>query len=135
MRYLLDTNIVIYLLNGNAQLRKKILVAGESNIFLCPIVRGELLFGAYKSQRVLDNIKKIENFSNALDILPLTKKTEHFYGQIKFNLIKKGKKMDRDEDDNDLWIASVALAHNATLVSNDAGFHYIDGLKWENWFK
>jgi predicted nucleic acid-binding protein len=36
-------------------------------------------------------------------------------------------------DENDLWIAATALALYATLISRDSDFHYIDGLKVENW--
>jgi predicted nucleic acid-binding protein len=36
-------------------------------------------------------------------------------------------------DDNDLWIASTALALGATLVTRDSDFQGIDGLSVENW--
>lgn len=138
MIYLWDTNTAIYYLNRISAIRKKAAQVEVEKIFICEIVRGELIFGALRSKWKTENLNNLDKFFFNIKTLFLTSECGKNYAHIKQNLFKKGRPITGTEarsDDNDLWIASIALTHNATLVSNDAGFQYIDGLKWENWLK
>jgi tRNA(fMet)-specific endonuclease VapC len=56
-RFLLDTNVVVRLLNGDVNVRRQMDNAEEP--LLSTIVVGELFYGAYKSQAVQQNILRI----------------------------------------------------------------------------
>jgi tRNA(fMet)-specific endonuclease VapC len=66
-RFLLDTNIVIALFNGDNKITKWIERAAE--IFLPHIVVGELYYGSLKSKLKKDNIRKIEDFILSVPVI------------------------------------------------------------------
>ncbi len=129
--YHLDTNIcVAYLRGRNLDLRKKVDAAGSDNIKLSSLVKGELLFGAYKSGRIEENLKQTIDFCEPFDIVPFDDFVLDTYGQIRAALELKGQKIGA----NDTMIAAIALAHNATLVTNNIKeFSRIEGLLLEDW--
>ena len=129
--YHLDTNIcVAYLRGRNLDLRKKVDAAGSDNIKLSSLVKGELLFGAYKSGRVEENLKQTYDFCEPFDIIPFDNFVLETYGKIRAALELKGQKIGA----NDTMIAAIALAHNATLVTNNIKeFSRIEGLLLEDW--
>ena len=129
--YHLDTNIcVAYLRGRNLDLRKKVDAAGSDNIKLSSLVKGELLFGAYKSGRVEENLKQTYDFCEPFDIIPFDNFVLDTYGKIRAALELKGQKIGA----NDTMIAAIALAHNATLVTNNIKeFSRIEGLLLEDW--
>jgi tRNA(fMet)-specific endonuclease VapC len=59
MKYLLDTNICVYWLKGNKHIEQKVLSGGIDNIFVSFITASELYYGAYKSERVDENLAMI----------------------------------------------------------------------------
>jgi tRNA(fMet)-specific endonuclease VapC len=59
-KYLLDTNIIIAIFANENKVKSNLAQAEE--IFIPSIVVGELYYGANKSQRVKDNLAKIEQF-------------------------------------------------------------------------
>jgi len=80
-KHLLDTNLVIRLLGGNADARRRMERVEEA--FVSSIVLGELYFGAYKSPRSDENLAKILDFAPNVPILDCNNGTARFYGQIK----------------------------------------------------
>ena len=62
MKYMLDTNICIYLLNGNKELEKKVRKIGVYSLSISNATLAELYFGAYNSQNVDSNINRIKAF-------------------------------------------------------------------------
>jgi len=132
LKYLLDTNICIYLLNGNAILNEKVSEIGVSLLAISNSVLAELYFGAYNSQKVEENLLRIEKFKKCLNILPDSEKSAMLFGEIKSYLKSKGKLI----EDFDILIASIALAHHCIIVTNNtAHFARIVGLEIENWLK
>ena len=90
----------------------------------------ELYYGAYKSKKFSSNIAKIRKIENAFEIIPTGKESAENFGMLKASLEKSGTRL----DDFDLIIASCALAHNLTLVTNNLKhFSRIEGLKVANW--
>ncbi len=125
--YLLDSNIIIALFDGEKSIINSIKNADE--IFLPSIVIGELYYGAYNSGRVDKNIERIDQLRTNTPVLDCDDFTAKFYGQIKKNLKDKGQPI----PENDIWIAAIAFQYGLTLVSRDQHFKKIDNLALEEW--
>lgn len=131
--YLLDTNIVSELMrkpSGQAMQRVRALLAAGDGSQICTsvLVRCELLFGL---QRV-SSPRWQARFSEAmsmLSVLPLDDAVCEPYAQVRSALERAGTPI----GPNDTLIAAHALALGATLVSADAEFQRVKGLKIENW--
>ena len=124
---LLDTNIIVSLLRGDKMLDKRLAKVGN---FLIPsIATGELFVGAYKSNRTIENLNKIESLIQDITIVPCDLGTSREYGRIKDGLRKKG----RPIPDNDIWITAMARQHDLTLVTRDKHFWEVDDLKLVRW--
>ena len=93
------------------------------------IVVGELLFGARKSERVLGNLARIDEFVSNLVVLGCDIETARRYGEIKSALRAKGNPI----PENDVWIAAIALQHDLTLVTRDVHFDDIESLNVVRW--
>lgn len=126
-KYLLDTNIVVPLLNRDPKLLEYVEHADE--IYISSIVLGELYFGAHRSTKINENINKIQVFKQRYNILLCGDETARVYGQIKQQLLKKG----RPIPENDIWIAAASLQYQLPLVTRDEHFTVIDGLTLEKW--
>lgn len=126
-KYLLDTNIVIPFLTDDAWIKQKIRQTAE--VFIPVIVIGELFYGAKKSDRVAENITKIEGFIAENVLLDCDTETARKYDDVKELLKKDG----RPIPENDIWIAAIALQHELTVVSRDTHFGYVKGLSVEMW--
>ena len=86
MKYLLDTNTIIYWWKGNTNIEKRILKVGINNVAVPYIVISELYFGAYNSQRVAENIQKINEFVQAVNIINSNTSMMKTFGAIKSKL-------------------------------------------------
>ena len=126
-KFLLDTNIVIALFAQDASVTFHLSNADE--VFVPSVVIGELTYGAHKSSRVQENLKRIEEFVANNKVLSCDLETAKVYGQIKNGLQIKG----RPIPENDIWIASVAIQYGLTLVSRDAHFKEVDHLELKEW--
>lgn len=131
MNYLLDTNICIALLKGTDQtLIDRFKKTQPSAFCLCSIVKAELLYGAYKSEHVQENLNLLDRFFSQFQSLPFDDQCIAFYGKIRALLAKAGTPIGA----NDLLIASCAEAHKLTLITrNRSEFDRIPGLKVETW--
>jgi tRNA(fMet)-specific endonuclease VapC len=130
LKYLLDTNIVIYVMK-----RRPIEVLGTFNLnasrmAMSTITLSELHHGAEKSARVHENLVMIEEFSSRLEVLPYGPKASPHYGSIRSALEKSGKTIGI----NDLHIAAHARSEGLVLVTNNvAEFARVPSLQIENW--
>lgn len=130
LRFLLDTNIVIYVLK-----RRPIEVlahfnANASRMALSAITLAELMHGAEKSSQVQANLLAIEDFCSRLEVLPYTPKAAQHYGAIRATLEKAGQPIGV----NDLHIAAHARSEGLVVVTNNlAEFARVPGLETENW--
>lgn len=121
-RYLLDTNIVIGLLENEPGLTQA--VAAAPIVFLSAVVVGELYFGAAKSGRSAANRKRLEQFLDGRVVLPCDLRAGVDYGLLKHALRVKGTPL----PENDVWIAAIALSHSVTLVTRDHHFSAVPSL-------
>lgn len=126
-KYLLDTNIVIALFAEDAIVINYLSKA--THVFIPSIVIGELYYGAYNSRRTEENLSQLRSFARENTIIPCNELTAQYYGQIKYELKKKG----RPIPENDLWIAALGKQYGITLVSRDTHFSNIDELGLETW--
>jgi tRNA(fMet)-specific endonuclease VapC len=124
--YLLDTNIVVGILNQEPGIARRLNGRG---VYISATVLGELYFGAQKSARIADNLRKIEDLIASYRLLACDEGTAIHYGQIRMLLRTKG----RPIPENDIWIAAVALQHGLRLVTRDEHFKQVDDLVVEKW--
>lgn len=130
MKYLLDTNICVYLLNGEASLKKKVKEIGAYSLAVSNSVLAELYFGAYKSKKVEENLKRIELFKKNMAVFSDSEESAKLFGKIKADLSSKGTII----EDFDILISSIAIANSCILVTNNLEhFERIESLKLQNW--
>lgn len=130
LKYLLDTNIVIYVIK-----RRPIEVLGLFNenagrLAISSITLAELYHGAEKSAKVAQNLAVVEEFASRLEVLPYAAKAAQHHGTIRSVLERAGHPIGI----NDLHIAAHARSEGLTLVTNNLGeFARVPGLLLENW--
>lgn len=131
MKYLLDANTCIRLLNGSdEEVTRRFTTCQPADIVLCSVVKAELLYGARRSARVESNLKRLEYFAAPLQSLPFDDRCAHDYGLIRADLAAQGKPIGA----NDLMIAAIARAHDLTLVTHNTGeFSRVADLRIEDW--
>ncbi len=130
LRYLLDTNIVIYVLKRRPIEVLSVFNANASRMAISSITLAELMHGAEKSSRVTENLAAIEDFCSRLEVLPYGSKAAQHYGAIRAHLEKLG----RPIGVNDLHIAAHARSEGLVLVTNNtAEFDRVPALEVENW--
>ena len=131
MIYLLDTNTCIYFLNRYSEkIISQFKRFSPSEINLPSITVAELFYGAEKSKAKKKNWAIVENFISTFEIVPFNEKSCEIYARIRASLEKFGVPI----GPMDLLIASISLANNSILVSNNIKeFRQIKGLKLENW--
>lgn len=126
-KYLLDTNIVIALFAGDANVQAKLAQANE--VFTPSIVFGELYYGARKSGRAKANIQRVDELLALSAVADCDGETAQHYATVKNDLRLKGKPI----PENDIWIAALALQHDLVLVTRDAHFGEVPNLALESW--
>ena len=100
------------------------------NLAVCSVVKAELLFGARRSQRVEENLLRYRKFLDPLHSFPFDDDCAEEYSRIRSELSCKGNLI----GPNDLLIASIAVAHDATLVTNNTKeFSRVRNLRLEDW--
>lgn len=130
LRYLLDTNIVIYVLKRRPIEVLSVFNANASRMAISSITLAELLHGAEKSSRVSENLAAIEDFCSRLEVLPYGAKAAQHYGAIRVALEKRGQPIGV----NDLHIAGHARSEGLVLVTNNVSeFARVPALEMENW--
>ncbi len=133
MKYLLDTNICICVINQRPQeVEKHFQSLHAGDIGISSITVYELFYGAYKSSKVEQNCQALMRFFTPLDIVEFTFEDAVVCGKIRAELAKIGKPI----GPMDIQIAAQALSRNAILVTNNRKeFKRIKGLTLEDWTK
>lgn len=133
MRYMLDTNIIIYLLKNKPLAVAERVNALNDDDALCMsyVTYAELLKGAERSVRKAQVLKQIKQLTLSIPVAyALDAHICQHYAQQFTQLKEAGTPIGA----NDLWIACHALASNATLVTNNMReFERVQGLSIENW--
>jgi len=131
LRYLLDTNICIYIAKQrppSVAARFAKLAAGSVGMSL--ITFGELRYGAEKSSHRVQALDTLTRLAALIPVVSLDAEVGVRYGVIRAQLERTG----RPIGNNDMWIAAHALSLGVTLVSNNTReFERVPKLKLDNW--
>lgn len=133
MKYLFDTDVLSALIRkpSNESLKQRLSRLAASSQFTSTITVGELSYGAHKVGR-LDLLARVRQIVDSVVVLAFDSASAEIYGPLRARLEKKGLKL----DEADLRIASIAIAHECTLVTgNVRHFARIDELKVEDWLR
>ncbi len=128
---LLDTNTCIYFLNqASERIVERFKQLSPSQIRLPSITVAELYYGAEKSKFKSRNREKAKRFVSTFEIVSFDEKACSAYAKIRYSLERSGIPV----GPMDLLIASIGLAYNFTVVTNNVKeFQRVKGLKIENW--
>jgi tRNA(fMet)-specific endonuclease VapC len=130
LKYLLDTNIVIYTMKNRPQHVKKRFKQYHGRMAISTVTLGELVFEAEYTQQVERNLADIENMVSLLEVLPFDAKAAYHFGQIRAFLYRTGKPI----GPYDMMIAGQAVASGLQLVTNNIReFKRVPGLQLEDW--
>ena len=130
-RYLLDTNICIYVAKGQPlAVRHRFEARTLNELAMSIITVGELRFGAEKSQARERALATIAQLVQIIQPCALPMAAAEHYGHIRASLQRQGLPI----GNNDLWLAAHAMAEGWTLVTNNTReFSRVPGLRVENW--
>lgn len=131
MRYLLDTNICIYISKRKPpQVLSRLQRLRPGDVGMSIVTHLELVYGAWKSQRVEANLAAIEQLRGLIPVQPLDVAVAGHYGRLRAELERAGTPIGA----YDLIIAAHALSLGLTLVSNNRReFSRVRGLRVDNW--
>lgn len=130
LRYMLDTNILIYTVKNRPEVVRQNFEAHDGEICASSVTAMELLYGAHKSQAVRRNLDVIEGLLGRLTILDFDLGAAEHAGQIRAELAAAGPPI----GPYDIMIAGHARSKGLCLVTNNEGeFARVSGLRFANW--
>ncbi|MGD9872422.1 MAG: tRNA(fMet)-specific endonuclease VapC [Thauera sp.] len=130
LRYLLDTNIVIYVIKRRPLSALALFNENAGHMAISSITLAELMHGAEKSNAPTRSLSAVEDFCSRLEVLPYGPKAAMHYGNIRAQLESRGQTIGV----NDLHIAAHARSEGLTLVSNNLReFERVEALQLANW--
>lgn len=131
MRYLLDTNICIYLIKKHPpEVLARFQQIQLNQLHIPTITLFELYYGIEKNNSQQRNLSALENFIAPLTVVDFTLDAAKKAAKIRHHLQKQGTPIGA----YDIQIAAIALSLNMTLLTNNTReFERVKGLKLENW--
>ncbi|MDB9311417.1 type II toxin-antitoxin system VapC family toxin [Aphanizomenon sp. CS-733/32] len=131
MIYLLDTNVCARYLNGKSlAIRQRLRSTNLADIAVCSVVKGELFYGAMKSNNLEKTLDRQQEFLKLFVSLPFDDDASFIYGRIRAELSAKGIIIGA----NDLQITAIAMVNNLILVTHNVReFSRVNGLRFEDW--
>ena len=131
LRYLLDTNICIYIARQRPpEVAKRFARLAVGSVGMSLITFGELRYGAEKSVRRSDALTALDKLAELIPVLGPDPVVGATYGTLRAHLERLGTPI----GNNDLWIAAHALTLGVSLVSNNMReFERVPKLKLKNW--
>lgn len=130
-RYLLDTCICVFLFRQKYGVAERLSKLNPEQCYVSEVTIAELTYGAYKSDRVGENLQLIEELVSVINVIPFAESIE-IYAKEKVRLRALGTPV----DDFDLLIAAAAVQQELVLVTdNIKHFKNIENLEIENWIE
>ncbi len=131
MKFMLDTNICIYLINNKpSSVSENLKSVSPNDVFISSITASELWYGVYKSKHVEKNTIALVKFISKINVLSYDENASIKYGEIRAILERHGNII----VSNDMLIAAHALSLDYNLVTNnEREFKKIEHLKVLNW--
>lgn len=133
MKYLVDTNILIFLCNSRSKsLELRFTIHHPEDFVVSSITVGELIYGVNKCRHRDRNLQAILKILSPFEIIDFNSSDGWKYGEIRADLEKKGTII----GGNDIMIAAQARRRGLTVITNNTGeYKRVDGLKVEDWTK
>lgn len=132
LKYMLDTNIVIYTIKNKPQAVRNAFISHHGQMCISTVTLMELTYGAEKSTKPEHNLAEIEGLAARLEVLNYDKAGAMHTGQLRAELAKKGTPI----GPYDQMIAGHARSLGLIVVTNnEKEFNRVAGLRVENWFK
>ena len=130
LRFMLDTNILIYTIKNRPEEVRRQFEAHDGEMSVSSITAMELLYGAHKSQSVRRNLDVVEGLLARIDVLEFDLAAAEHAGQIRADLASSG----RPIGPFDVLIAGHARSRGLLLVTNNiVEFSRVGGLRLVNW--
>ena len=131
LRYLLDTNICIYIAKQRPpSVAARFAKLASGSVGMSLITFGELRYGAEKSKQRVEALDALHRLSELIPVMTPDDTVGERYGALRAQLERAGTPI----GNNDLWIAAHALDLGVTLVSNNTReFERVPKLKLDNW--
>ena len=124
-----DSDFIISVLRGSQKVMKKLDEFNEEQLATTSINEFEVLYGAVHNGK-LDEVAQAKKFFERLKIFEFDGPSAQIASKLHSQLTKQGNRIDF----MDLFIASIVLANNGTLVTrNKKHFDRIPGLEIEEW--
>lgn len=131
MKFLVDTNILIYSLKNVGNVSQNFQKYQNHEFMISVITYGELIFGAEKSQNKQKNLQNVMEIAKIFPMVNINPKIMQCFGELKARLQSQGKTI----DDMDLLIGATAIVEDAILVThNTKHFCNIPNLQLTDWF-
>jgi tRNA(fMet)-specific endonuclease VapC len=128
--YLLDTNIVSYLIKGQMpSVKLRLEQEDAASIAISSITEAEVFYGVASNPGAVGLRNAAESFFAKAIVLAWESAAARTYGQLRASQKRKGRPLSIE----DLMIAAHALSQGLTLVTHDSVFSFVDGLKTEDW--
>lgn len=128
MKYLLDTNAVIALLNHNQDFIARLKQYSPRDFVVSSVVMFELYYGANKSQKVAENLARLNKLT--FEEVFFDRRSALIAGKIRAHLSKQGTPI----GPYDVMIAAQAIANNLILITHNVReFERVPNLKFEDW--
>ena len=124
---MVDISVYAEVLRGDGRLAGRLDELDQ--VLVCPVVEGELLYGALCSARTERNLREVTAMPDAGTHTAIGHLVPHIYAQVRKQLRGAGSPI----PSNDIWIAACAIAEDAILVARDAHFSEVEGLTVEQW--
>jgi tRNA(fMet)-specific endonuclease VapC len=131
MKYMLDTNICIFIIKQKPEnVLKRFLQLEVGDICISSITYAELVHGVEKSQAREKNRLALTIFLSEIQIMPFDDLAAQVYGKVKTDLQKKGTMI----GPFDTLIAAHAKSLDLVLITNNTReFARVEGLELEDW--
>jgi tRNA(fMet)-specific endonuclease VapC len=132
LRYMLDTNLCIRVLRDRPAAVRRRFNENSEGLCISTVVLTELLHGAAKSARAIENRRAVEDFTARLEVLPFDEPAADHAAEIRAALERKGAAIGA----YDLLIAGHARSRGLTVVTgNLKEFDRVEGLRCEDWLE
>lgn len=128
-RYMFDTNIVSYIVNGDDLTKEKLKAFDLNSVFISAITEAELRFGIAKKGQPKALKHRVDTLLNVLEILPWGFEVAAAFASLRTSNQKNGINLSA----MDMLIAAHAASEKLTLVTNDKAFSKLAELDVLNW--